>query len=241
MKKILSVILCCALIAACVAGFSACSKEKEKETENSSVGGEVVGGWEIAESPEITKEFKEFFEKTVSDYVGMDFVPVAYLSSQVVAGTNHCILCEVTPVVQNAKTSYALVTVYKDLQGNSKVTDVVSCGFEVTEDGLDGGWTKCEPPVLTDEAKTALENASKTLTGAEFSPYALLSTQVAATQNYCILCSETATVPNAQSKWAIVTVAASDDKTAEIMDIYEFETYEEQQSEQEQAVTNAEE
>ena len=44
------------------------------------------------------------------------------LRRQVVSGTNYCLLCEITPVTPNAEATYALVTVYADLNGGAEIT-----------------------------------------------------------------------------------------------------------------------
>ena len=50
----------------------------------------MLGGWTVAESAEITEEQKAIFDKAMEKLVGVGYEPVAYLASQVVAGTNHC-------------------------------------------------------------------------------------------------------------------------------------------------------
>ena len=50
--------------------------------------------------------------------------PVALLSTQLVAGMNYCILCQITPVVPNPEPSWALVYIYADLQGNAEIMNV---------------------------------------------------------------------------------------------------------------------
>ena len=55
------------------------------------------------------------------DLVGVNYVPVAYLGSQVVAGTNHCFLCKATVVYPNAVPSYTLVYIHEDLEGNATI------------------------------------------------------------------------------------------------------------------------
>ena len=41
-----------------------------------------------------------------------------------VAGTNYCILCQITPVVPDATPAWALVYIYADLDGNAEITNV---------------------------------------------------------------------------------------------------------------------
>lgn len=83
------------LIAACCLAFAACGnqiKKNENETANGiESGGTIDGGRAKADSPVITDAFKKVFDKAVAEF-DMDYTPVAYLSSQVVAGMNHCVL-----------------------------------------------------------------------------------------------------------------------------------------------------
>ena len=41
------------------------------------------------------------------------------------AGLNHCMLCQVTPVVPNAVPHYALVYIYQDLSGGAELSKVI--------------------------------------------------------------------------------------------------------------------
>ncbi|MBR3248255.1 MAG: hypothetical protein IKG03_07655 [Clostridiales bacterium] len=85
----------------------------------------VPGGWSNADSPEITEDVKKVLDKASETLTGVSYEAVAYAGSQVVAGTNHAILCKVTPSVSgtDSKASLALVYVYEDLQGNCEITD----------------------------------------------------------------------------------------------------------------------
>ena len=87
----------------------------------------MVGGWELTEAQgtALTDEGAQgAFEKATKDLVGAEYVPVALLGTQLVAGSNYCILCQVTPVVPDAKPAWALVYIYADLQGNAQITNV---------------------------------------------------------------------------------------------------------------------
>ena len=46
------------------------------------------------------------------------------MSTQVVAGMNYCILCQITPVVPNATPTWSLVYIYADAKGNAGITNV---------------------------------------------------------------------------------------------------------------------
>ena len=82
----------------------------------------TMGGWQAAEDPTI-------FDKGLEGLVGVGYKPVAYLGSQVVAGTNHAVLCQGTVVVPDAVPSWKIVYLYQDLQGNVSVLDIEDFDF----------------------------------------------------------------------------------------------------------------
>lgn len=87
----------------------------------------MVGGWEIPEAREAElpdAEAQAALEKATEKLVGAHYVPVSVMATQVVAGTNYCILCQITPVVPDGKPAWALVYIYADLQGNAEITNV---------------------------------------------------------------------------------------------------------------------
>lgn len=85
---------------------------------------EMTGGWQEAQSPAMTDEAKAAFEKATEGLLCVDYVPVALLSTQVVAGTNYRILCEATEVYPGAETHYAVMTVYEGLDGSANILSV---------------------------------------------------------------------------------------------------------------------
>ncbi len=228
MKKILSVLLCAAMITAACIVFSSCGKE-----DNTNAGGpdtgdtgkyEADGGWGKAESPKVPDEVKALFEKATAELDGAVYTPVAYLASQVVEGINHRVLCRVAPVVPDAVETYAIVTLYEDPSGNAEITDVMNSEAEAFfPTDAAGAWAEVDSPVLTDEAKDALTKACETLAGVEYTPVALLATQIVSGMNYRILCEACASVPDAVSYYTIVTVYADLDGNAQITETYEFD------------------
>ena len=84
----------------------------------------TVGTWQEAESPAMTEEATAAFNKATEGLVGVDYVPVALLSTQTVAGTNYRILCEATTVYPGAEMHYAVVNVYESLEGNANIISV---------------------------------------------------------------------------------------------------------------------
>ena len=91
--------------------------------------GMLSGGWAAADDPTVTQERSELFEKALGGMVGVDYTPVAYLGSQVVAGTNHCFLCLSRVVIPDAIPKYVLVFIYEDLKGNAEVMNFADFDF----------------------------------------------------------------------------------------------------------------
>ena len=83
---------------------------------------QVTGGWEYAESPEITAEITEIVTAATGNMLGAEYEAAALIGTQVVSGTNYAILCRITTVVENPVTNYEMVYIYKDLDGNCEIT-----------------------------------------------------------------------------------------------------------------------
>ena len=115
MKKLIAILLVVALAAVFLAVSVTASSEEI---------GTLSGGWSAAESPEITEEVKTLMDKAMEGLLGVDYTPVAYLGSQIVAGTNHCILCQAKVVYPGAEPYFALVYIYEDLNGGAEILDI---------------------------------------------------------------------------------------------------------------------
>ncbi len=85
----------------------------------------LPGGWSYVTPPVISEEVMTAFDKAMDGMVGVEYHPVACLSSQVVSGMNWCVLCESKGVYPGAEQTYSLVYIYADLNGNAEVTDIV--------------------------------------------------------------------------------------------------------------------
>ena len=98
----------------------------ETETRLSEDRPRMVGGWNIVphEAEELPKNAQAAFDKATEDLDGAEYTPVAFMATQVVAGMNYCILCQITPVVPDAVPTWALVYIYADLQGNAEIMNV---------------------------------------------------------------------------------------------------------------------
>ena len=86
----------------------------------------MVGGWSpvVQEAGKLPEDAQAAFDKAVEQLDGATYTPVALLSTQVVAGINYCILCQITPVVPDPVPTWALVYIYADLQGNAEIMNV---------------------------------------------------------------------------------------------------------------------
>ncbi len=113
------------LLAAAVLLFSlaACGKA---EQQNQAPAAGVTGGWTIApaQAAPLPEKAQAAFDKAMAAQTDADYIPVALLSTQLVAGTNYCVFCQVAPKSADAVPFWALVYIYADLQGNAELTNV---------------------------------------------------------------------------------------------------------------------
>lgn len=87
----------------------------------------IEGGWTASSDPTVTEALEALFEKGTETLTGADYIPVAYLGSQVVAGTNHAFLCQaVTAYPGSLETdpAYAMVYLYEDLSGEVSILSI---------------------------------------------------------------------------------------------------------------------
>lgn len=82
----------------------------------------LLGGWEMAdhEAGELPEDAQKAFDAVKEKLTDGDYTPVSLLATQVVAGKNYCILCQVKPKDASEK-KWTLVYIYADLQGNAEI------------------------------------------------------------------------------------------------------------------------
>ena len=88
---------------------------------------DVTGGWEVPEDytkAELPDQVKAAFEKGIEQVGGSTFTPMAYLGSQVVAGTNYAVLVEGELASQEPVNNIQVAVVYEDLDGNVELTNI---------------------------------------------------------------------------------------------------------------------
>lgn len=196
---------------------AATEKQTESETEEIE---NMNGGWEVNSSEtaiDKNAEAKAAFEKALNGLVSADYVPLALLGTQVAAGTNYCIICKMTPVVPDAESTYELVYVYEDLDGNAEITG----SSEIIGELADGGFTANEDDVSlekNEDVKAAWNKVFESMGGVFYEAVAYLGSQVVAGTNYLVLCREKAVVPDAEPQFTLVTIYSDLDGNAEMLD-----------------------
>ena len=125
MKKIISIVLVSLMLVSAL--FMASALAEEVPAESGAFG--MAGGWTPAADPAITEEIRALFDQAMEGLLGMNYVPVAYLGSQVVAGTNHAILCQAAVVYPGAQPAWKIVFLYEDLTGHAEILNIADFDF----------------------------------------------------------------------------------------------------------------
>ena len=194
MKKLLTLLLACLMLTAYAIA----------ET-NQTMDMPLLGGWKAAEDFTLTEDKLALFEKGTEKLVGVKYTPVAYLGSQVVAGTNHCFLSQAVVVVPDESPSYVLMTLYENLQGDVTLLSITELGMQEKE-LLAGGWRAAESFTLTEDILALFEKGTQELVGVVYTPVAYLGSQVVAGMNHCILCQATVVVPDASPSYVLMVL-----------------------------------
>lgn len=96
--------------------------------------GTLFGGWAAAGDSSVTDEVYALMNKALEQVMGVDYVPVAYLGTQVVAGTNHAVLCRATAVVPNEVPYWAVLYLYEDLEGDVSIMNIKTLELDAQPD-----------------------------------------------------------------------------------------------------------
>ena len=197
---------------------------EEDYSDAETASGMLLGGWEKVDSPVITEEMAALVEKASANLTGAKYTPVAYLGRQIVSGTNYLILCRtVSTVDPDAVETYMFVTVYENLEGDAQISNVIDTGLPTNIADLSGGWSQAESSEVTDEIEELCDKAFEKLVGVGYKPVALLSTQVVAGMNYCVLCESTIVYPGAETTYAFVTLYKDLEGNVEVLDNWNCE------------------
>ena len=228
MKKL----ICLLLVFGLLLCLAACGKAKnEGETIEVDPGAALAGGWAAAEEPAVTDERLALFDKAMAGLVGVDYTPLVYLGSQVVAGRNHAFLCQAQVVYPDAQPYFAIVYIYEALDGACEILSIapiVANADGISEAPQDpsaavGAWTApAEPDILIDMEED-FAKATEGLVGVDYTPLCLLATQVVAGVNYAVLCQARTVTPGAQPSYAVVSYYAALDGSCELMNVSDFD------------------
>lgn len=228
MKKTVSVCMTAAMALSLLAGgavqASALSAQAAKTAEPAAAVSEencISGSWKRAADPTLTVKVRKTFDKAFDGLEGVSYTPYALLASRTTAsGRQYRILCKATVVYPGAQEEYVVATVSKSWLGRAEILNVddALCETDLVDDKeMTGGWQEAQSPAMTDEAKAAFEKATEGLLCVDYVPVALLSTQVVAGTNYCILCEATTVYPGAEMHYAVVNVYESLEGNANII------------------------
>lgn len=126
MKRIYALALSAMMALSLVACASVKAANSAADTNNEPVeiSEGISGGWTHSTDYAITDEQHAVFDKALDGLEGVNYEPIAYLGSQIVAGTNHCFLCQATVVYPDAEPHYVLMYIYEDLEGNAQIMNI---------------------------------------------------------------------------------------------------------------------
>ena len=163
-----------ALSAVMVLSLAACASAKatndatNPSSEPAEINEYIDGGWSHSASSEVTDEQRKVFDKALEGFTGSNVTPIAYLGSQVVAGMNHCFLCQSTVVYPGAEPHYVLVYIYESLDGSVELMNIADLdigsfceygGIE-TEDAIGGENVHIPNPFVDYETLDAAAQAA---------------------------------------------------------------------------------
>ena len=83
----------------------------------------IDGGWFAPETSKLSKEVLDVLKKASANVAGAVYTPVVLLGTQVVAGFNYSMLCEITPVTENPESHYAIVVVNQSADGTTSILE----------------------------------------------------------------------------------------------------------------------
>ena len=201
------------------------SDEKEIDAEEEYDMNMTAGGWAVPGgdmSIDNYPEAKAALEKSIDATTGAEYEPFALLGTQVVAGTNYCILCRVTTVFE-ARSSIELVYVYEDLEGNASRTGTKALAG--IAEPFCGGFSANEGDISLEknpDIKAAFDKAFEGFTGASYEPVAYVGSQVVAGMNYLILCKSSVLASGAKTGFSLVTVYKDLEGNSELSEIVEL-------------------
>ena len=178
----------------------------------------IVGGWDDPSATPVTKAQQDVFDKATKGMTGATYTAVAYLGQQVVAGTNHRFFCKQKTIVSgDVVMKYGVMTIFEDLDGNTKITSIeVAKNVIAPQKTIPGGYDEPRSMFLDDENRNAKDNTLSALdsfneakaktTGVDYTPLLYLGDEAVTGNNYRFLCYAKPVTQNPQGYYVIVTI-----------------------------------
>ena len=231
--KILTIGLTATLFAGCftackataTAGANAPQANQEQAANENKGEKQVMGGWTIPESTEITEEHKKIYNNAISKYdgTGRGHEPVALLATQVVAGTNYCFYCKSTTESSHGPLESMIMYINVNPSGEA---DIIKTDRELIPGYGEavGGWQYAKDTSITENVKKIMSKATETLTGATYEPVVYMGSQLVSGTNHMILCKMAPSVKelNGATSYVIVTVYENLDGKCEITETKDY-------------------
>ena len=167
------------------------------------------GGWKEAFNTNYPQKIASGFYQ-LTDVVGADYKPIAYLGYQEVNGTNHAVLAEQTLLVgKDTKNAVVLVFNEKPKANDVSLSDI----RRIVESGGEFGGTKVDMTTeFPKEAIEAFNEAFEGFVGTKVEPLVYIGQKISKGIDYKFLARTTPVVLNPESDLALVTVNSMDKK-----------------------------
>lgn len=238
MKKSLTVLAAAAMAGTLILG--GCAKPEAVEAEKPETAEDtVLGGWTpYTEYVQLLDENdKVLFEEAMEGLVGVKYTPVQLLATQVVSGTNYAFLASAENVSTEADKGFAIVTIYKNLEGKTEVLAInridiadVKTLDNVNDPNVVGGWTCTDigkVAGISAEGEAAISKALEGFTGVNLKPIVLLGTQLVSGTNYMFLCRGNTVTENPVTSLYVTVVYEDLEGNCTITDnkVFDLNTY----------------
>ena len=212
--------------------FTACGKPNETTVQTTAdttveeTAAHKVGGWTLPADTKLTDEELAIFNKGIEGLTGVEYEPVAYLGSQLVAGTNHCFLCRATVVYPGETPHYKLVYIYEKLDGTEEILNIADIQLPgaggADSNPLPGGWSYSEDSTVDEKIIAAVDRVTEKIPSADYEAVAYIGSQVVAGMNHAVLCKKTALSSDAEDGYALLYIYEDLNGGFEILEINEI-------------------
>ena len=237
--------------ATCIMSLASCQTKIGNQTEspvttetvnintedNSEMIEKLSGGWSASKDTKITDEQRTIFDKATETITGVTYTPVAYLGSQVVAGTNHAFLCKTEPSVKelNGKAYWTVVYIYEKPDGECEILESATPDIALSSDkqtvqysedngeNLLGAWEMSETFNINDDVRKSFDDALANTKDVSYDPVMILGSQVVAGSNYSILCRSEDSNSESSPYWSVVYIYRNLDGEGKLLNIATFE------------------